>query len=70
MFALPGEHVRVEYALQFLRVAPDASWTKGMADVVLELVFTPEGLRIVKQNSVPRDKERQKGRGNIPYLAP
>jgi hypothetical protein len=64
------EHDRVlaEYELQFLRVGPDASWTKGAADVTLEIQTTPQGLRIVKQNSVSRENEKQKGRGNPPSL--
>lgn len=66
--ALGPDRVLAGYQLQFLRAASDGAWTKGAADVTLEIAITPQGFQIVKQNSVPRDAERQKGRGNIPSL--
>ena len=70
LLPLGPDRIRVSYPLQFVRVAPDATWVKGVADVTLEIAMTPQGFRIVKQNSVPRESERKKGRGNIPILDP
>lgn len=65
---LAPDKIRVEYPLQFVRVSPDASWTKGVSDVTLEIQAAMGGLRIVKQNSVSRENEKQKGRGQLPPL--
>ena len=65
---LAPDKIRVEYPLQFVRISPDGSWTKGVADVTLEIQAAMGGLRIVKQNSVSRENEKQKGRGQLPPL--
>jgi hypothetical protein len=56
------------YELQFLNVTADGSWTLGVADVVKEILLTATGPRIVMQNSVSRESEKRKGRGNPPPL--
>ena len=65
---LAPDKIRVEYPLQFVRISPDGSWTKGVSDVTLEIQAAMGGLRIVKQNSVSRENEKQKGRGQLPPL--
>jgi len=62
------DRIRVEYPLQFVRIKPDTSWTKGVSDVTLEIQVTPNGLRIVKQNSISREREKFRGKGAPPPL--
>jgi hypothetical protein len=62
------DRIRAEYPLQVVLIKPDTSWTKGVSDVTLEIQVTPNGLRIVKQNSVSREREKFKGRGAPPSL--
>ena len=58
-----ADRIRAEYPLQVVLIKPDTSWTKGVSDVTLEIQVTPNGPRIVKQNSVSRERGKIKGRG-------
>ena len=60
--------VSATYRLAFLRVHPNGSWTSGLADVSLEIEMTPQGPRIVKQNSTTRDDAKRRGDRNPPNL--
>jgi len=60
------DRIRAEYPLQSVLIKPDTSWTRGVSDVTLEIQVTSNGLRIVKQNSVSRERDEIKGRGGPP----
>jgi hypothetical protein len=60
------DKMRVDYQLQFVRIGPDGAWLRGVSDVTLDIQATPNGLRIVRQNAVPRENEKLKGRGVPP----
>ncbi len=62
------DRIRAEYPLQVVLIKPDTSWTKGISDVTLEMQVTPNGLRIVKQNSVSRERDKFRGKGAPPSL--
>jgi len=65
---LSSSRTEARYQLIFLRVKPDNSWATGAADVVLEIEMTSDGPLIVKQNSVSRENEKQRGQSNPPSL--
>ncbi len=63
---LSPSRTEAKYELIFLRVKPDGSWATGAADVMLEIEMTTAGPLIVKQNSVSRESEKQRGESNPP----